>query len=370
MISYMWTIVSCDDIRITLIDPLNIKTGEGSGYKNMVETAGCHCEGKLLKQYVDRFPRTRILVVGDIIMDEYIWGDVSRISPEAPVPVVEVKRETKMLGGAANVIHNISNLGASPVLCGVIGADRTGQEILNTVSGMGLKTDGIVTEQGRPTSIKTRVVAHNQQVVRFDRERQTDIRPESIKRLLDIVKKNLNNLDGIVVSDYGKGVISANLMKGLRELVQSASEGSICIAVDPKLSNFKYYQGVDVITPNHYEAGAFCRFEIVDEDTLMRAGRQMLSELNCRSVLITQGKDGMTLFESAGEITHIPTLAKNVFDVTGAGDTVISTISLGLASGLDLKSSAILSNFAAGIVVGEVGTSAVGAEELKRVIGD
>jgi rfaE bifunctional protein kinase chain/domain len=347
-----------------------LNQGRESSYTSMGETMGHRYEGKLLKQYVDRFPRARILVIGDIIMDEYIWGDVSRISPEAPVPVVDVRSETKMLGGAANVIHNISTLGASPILCGVIGADRTGQEILNEVSQMGLKPDGIVTEHGRPTSIKTRVVAHNQQIVRFDRERRTEIRPESTQKLLDIVEKNLKNLDGIVVSDYGKGVISANLMKDLRELVRSASDGPVTVAVDPKLSNFQYYQEVDVITPNHHEAGAFCRLEIADKDTLKRAGGQMLSELNCRSVLITQGKEGMTLFESTGKITHIPTIAKKIFDVTGAGDTVISTISLGLASGLDLKSSAILSNFAAGIVVGEVGTTAVKAEDLKRVIGD
>jgi D-beta-D-heptose 7-phosphate kinase/D-beta-D-heptose 1-phosphate adenosyltransferase len=168
-----------------------------------------------------------------------------------------------------------------------------------------------------------------------------------------------------VVSDYGKGVISGPLMKGLRELVQ---DSPVIIAVDPKTGNFEYYRGVDVITPNHHEAGIFCRFEIVDEETLLRAGMQIIGELDCRSVLITQGKDGMTLFENGGDITHIPTVAKAVFDVTGAGDTVIATFSLGLASGLDLKSSAILSNFAAGIVVGEVGTSTVRAEDMKKVI--
>jgi D-glycero-beta-D-manno-heptose-7-phosphate kinase len=153
-------------------------------------------------------------------------------------------------------------------------------------------------------------------------------------------------------------------------LIQSAPGRSIILAVDPKIGNFEYYHGVDVITPSHHEAGIFCHLEIVDEDTLIRAGRQMLKELNCRSVLITQGKDGMTLFENGGEIIHIPTIAKNVFDVTGAGDTVISTFSLALASGLDLKSAAVLSNFAAGIVVGEVGTSTVSADELKKLIGN
>jgi D-beta-D-heptose 7-phosphate kinase/D-beta-D-heptose 1-phosphate adenosyltransferase len=212
-------------------------------------------------------------------------------------------------------------------------------------------------------------VARNQQVVRFDRESCKDIRPESIKKIFNFIGKNLSNLDAIVVSDYGKGVISAPLMKELRELVRSVPGESVILAVDPKTGNFEYYHGVDVITPNHHEAGAFCRLKILDEETLNRAGKKILSDLTCRSVLITQGRDGMTLFEDSGEITHIPTVAKKVFDVTGAGDTVIGTFSLGLASGLELKSAAVLSNFAAGIVVGEVGTSTVSAEDLKKTIG-
>ena len=334
-----------------------------------MKTIGHPYKANRLKEYIDRFSEAKVLVIGDIILDEYVWGDVSRISPEAPVPVVEVKRNTKMLGGAANVIHNIATLGARPTLCGVVGQDHAGKAIINELNNMGLASDGIVLEQGRPTSIKTRVVARNQQVVRFDRETRTDIRPESIKNLLSFVEEKLDRLDAIVVADYGKGVISASLMKGLRKLIQSAAGESVKIAVDPKTGNFEYYHGVDVITPNHHEAGIFCRFEIVDEETLVRAGKEMLKELNCRSVLITQGKDGMTLFENGGEVIHIPTVAKNVFDVTGAGDTVISTFSLALASGLDLKSAAVLSNYAAGIVVGEVGTSTVSAEELKKLIG-
>lgn len=327
-----------------------------------------HYEKRRLKEFVDRFVKARILVIGDVIMDEFIWGDVSRISPEAPVPIVEVKRETKMLGGSANVINNIASLGARPILCGIVGDDVNGEEIFRIINGMGLETNGIVTEKGRHTSIKTRIVAHSQQVVRFDRESRLNIRGESIEYLLNFVKNNLNNLDAIVISDYGKGVISDLLMKELRTLIDNFSERSIIIAVDPKLGNFQYYHGVNVITPNHHEAGAFCGFDIIDEETLERAGMQILHELECRSVLITQGKDGMTLFENGGEIIHIPTVAKKVYDVTGAGDTVIGTFSLGLACGLDFKSAAVLSNFAAGIVVGEVGTSVVRAEELKQAI--
>jgi D-glycero-beta-D-manno-heptose-7-phosphate kinase len=318
-----------------------------------------------LRQSIDRFPHARIFVIGDIIMDKYVWGDVTRISPEAPVPVVEVSHETKMLGGAANVVHNMATLGAKPVLCGVVGKDRNGQEIIRMIKQMRLRTDGIVQAADRPTSFKTRVVARNQQMVRFDREKIGDIHPDSRKQLLDIIAENLDQIDGIVVSDYGKGVISADLMKELRRLVKGAP---IVIAVDPKTGHFEHYHEVDVITPNHHEAGTFCGFNIQDDETLKRAGRHMIEALNCRSVLITQGKNGMTLFEKAGEITPIPTVAKKVYDVTGAGDTVISTFALALACGLDLRSAARLSNFAAGIVVGEVGTSAVKADDLKNVI--
>jgi D-beta-D-heptose 7-phosphate kinase/D-beta-D-heptose 1-phosphate adenosyltransferase len=270
-----------------------------------------------------------------------------------------------MLGGAANVIHNMKTLGAKPTLCGIVGEDQAGKEILQLINKIELNTDGIMIEQDRPTSIKTRVVARNQQVVRIDREERSPIRPESREKILNFIEKNLGGLNAVVVADYGKGVISTPLIAGLRNLIQ---DSSVMITVDPKTGNFDYYKGVDVITPNHHEAGAFCRFEITDEETLAKAGKQILHELDCRSVLITQGKNGMTLFENGGEINHIPTVAKKVFDVTGAGDTVISTFSLALAAGLDLKSAAILSNFGAGIVVGEVGTSTISAEELKRVL--
>lgn len=339
-----------------------------SGELAMGEINGNHYEAEALRAYIDRFAAARILVVGDIIMDRFIWGSVSRISPEAPVPVVDVEQETQMLGGAANVIRNMTTLGARPILCGVVGDDRTGEEILSALTHMGLKTDGVLREPGRPTSIKTRIVAHHQQVVRFDRETRSDLNPQSIQQMIDYIGNQLDTVDTVVVSDYGKGVISGDLMIGMRHLCRSRSNRKTMIAVDPKTGNFEYYQGVDVITPNHHEAGTYCGFAIVDDDTLHRAGNKMLNDLHCRSVLITQGKDGMTLFESGGEVIHIPTVAKKVFDVTGAGDTVIGTISLGLAAGLDLKSAAILSNFAAGIVVGEVGTSAVRAEDLKKAI--
>ena len=333
----------------------------------MIQKIDLNYDRDELKKRINRFSDTRILVIGDIIMDEYIWGEVSRISPEAPVPVVEIRQETKMLGGAANVINNIASLGGKSILCGVIGDDHMGRQIMDKVKDLSLTTDGIIVESDRPTSIKTRVVAHNQQVVRFDRESRNKIGSGSIKRLLNFIGEICDSLHAVIVADYGKGIISAEMMEGLRNLLCNPG---ITMVIDPNIGHFEYYHESDMITPNHHEAGEFCRMEIRDEETLIQAGRQMLSELHCRSVLITQGKDGMTLFEDGGEISHIPTVARKVFDVTGAGDTVISTISLGLASGMDRKSAAIISNFAAGIVVGEVGTSTVKAEELKRVIND
>ncbi len=330
----------------------------------MLKEIGFDLDPSSLAGAIDEFPKTRVLVIGDIIMDEYIWGDVSRISPEAPVPVVDVKRETKMLGGAGNVVNNISSLGGKVILCGVVGDDSTGRQVLKMVRDLGVSSEGIVQEPDRPTTTKTRIVAQHQQVVRFDRESRRDILPKSVERLLGVVSRLRKDIHAVVVSDYAKGVISPHLMKGLKNLVAGSG---IVLGVDPKRINFDFYKGIDAITPNHHEASAFSGIEIVDDKTLVQAGNKILRHLNCRSVLVTQGKDGMTLFEKKGEPIHIPTVARKVFDVTGAGDTVISTFCLGLAAGMDLKSAALISNFAAGIVVGEVGTSTVKAEELKRV---
>jgi D-beta-D-heptose 7-phosphate kinase/D-beta-D-heptose 1-phosphate adenosyltransferase len=318
-----------------------------------------------LESYIQRFGESRILVIGDIILDKYVWGHVSRISPEAPVPVVEVKQETKRLGGAANVLNNIAALGGHAVLCGVVGDDRAGREITERVRSMGLTTEGILTVGDRPTSVKSRVVAHNQQVVRFDREDRRTISEQEIREILDFIEQVRDQVDAIIVADYGKGVISGGMMKGLRSLAWDADK---IIGVDPKTGNFEYYKGVHVLTPNHHEAGAYCGIRIEDEESLLEAGRRMLEGLESRSVLITQGKDGMTLFERGGDVVHIPTVARKVFDVTGAGDTVISTLCMSLAAGMDLRAASVIANFAAGIVVGELGTSTVTADELKAAV--
>jgi len=320
---------------------------------------------ELLKEYINRFPEAQVFVIGDLILDEYIWGDVSRISPEAPVPVVEIVRDEKRLGGAANVLHNIVSLKGQARLCGVIGDDDRGREVIENLSVLGLKTDGIFKDPMRCTSIKTRVLGHNQQMMRIDREKKKAVNDDITQKILSYLKDNLTGTDAVIIADYGKGVVTQSLMKGIKDLT---ADTDIIIGVDPKPLNFHCYHGIDVITPNHHEAEAFCRFEINDEESLVRAGRKMLDELACRSVLITRGKDGMALFENGRDPEFIPTEARKVFDVSGAGDTVIATFCLGLASGMDFISAAIISNIAAGIVVGEVGTSVVKVDELKKAL--
>ena len=320
---------------------------------------------KELIGYINRFPLSRVMIIGDIILDEYVWGDVARISPGAPVPVVDVTSETKRLGGATNVLNNIHSLGGKCIIYGVVGDDEYGGHLINRISELGISTKGIIVDNTRQTSIKTRVVARNQQVVRFDRETKRPIDQAIMKRLLKSIEEYLNGINAIIISDYGKGVVTSHMIKAVKEIVTGSD---IVVAVDPKPENFRYYKGVDIITPNHHEAGRFCGFEITDDDSLIRAGEYILDKLKCRSVLITQGKDGMTLFEADAEPCHIPTVAQKVFDVSGAGDTVISTLSLGLASGMIKESAAFVSNFASGIVVGEVGTSTVTATQLKEAI--
>lgn len=331
----------------------------------MIQEMNFSGDAERLIRFIERFSKAAVLVLGDIIMDEYIWGDVSRISPEAPVPVVDVRQETKMLGGAANVVTNIASLGGRAILCGVVGDDRTGGEIIRRIEELNLPSDGIVGVAGRPTTIKTRIVAQSQQVVRFDRESRKPLGEEALRSLISYVDRMKGRIHAIVVSDYDKGVVTGKLLEGIKEICRGSG---VILGVDPKPTHFHHYRGIDVITPNHHEAGACCGIPIVDEESLVRAGTQMIEELQCRAVLITQGKEGMTLFEKDGEITHIPTVARKVFDVTGAGDTVIAAFSLGLAAGMDLKSAATIANSAAGIVVGEVGTSTVNVEELKKVI--
>ncbi|MBN1626617.1 MAG: D-glycero-beta-D-manno-heptose-7-phosphate kinase [Deltaproteobacteria bacterium] len=322
---------------------------------------------KNLKEFIDRFTNARVLVIGDIILDEYIWGDVSRISPEAPVPVVEIIKDEKRPGGAANVVYNILSLKGQADLCGAVGDDIYGRNIRDIFEGLGRQTDGIITDPGRCTSIKTRILGHNQQMIRIDREKRYSVGDDTTQKILGFLEGRMNNIDALIISDYGKGMITSSLMEGVKSL---KTRGNIIICVDPRPDNFRYYHGTDVITPNHHEAEAFCGFRIKDEESLNRAGRKILDDLNCRTVLITRGKDGMTLFQNNSLPLPIPTVARNVFDVSGAGDTVIAVFCLGLASGMDTATAAMISNLAAGIVVGKVGTSVANIDELKKAVDE
>ncbi|MEW6616232.1 MAG: D-glycero-beta-D-manno-heptose-7-phosphate kinase [Thermodesulfobacteriota bacterium] len=312
-------------------------------------------------EIISKFEKSKILVIGDIMVDQFVWGKVSRISPEAPVPVVNVTSESLLLGGAANVVNNIYSLEGKVLVCGVVGNDEMGNKLIGDLRDMGVDTDGIIVEDGRPTTVKTRIIAHGQQVVRYDREDISEITLESMQKVISYLKKNLNGLNAVIISDYGKGVISGQLIREILRLVRNNEK---IISVDPKVNKFSFYKDVTVITPNNNEASDAAGIEIKDEETLLRVGEILLNKLACKLLLITRGEEGMTLFEDSGDVTHIPTLAKEVYDVTGAGDTVISALTLALTVGASLKEAAVIANYAAGIVVGEIGTAAVSRGEL------
>ena len=318
-----------------------------------------------LLPYLKKFKNGKVLVIGDLILDHYIWGQVSRISPEAPVPVVAVASETLQLGGAANVSNNIKALGGRVDLCGVIGTDEGSRQFLQVLEGQGIGGDGILTDHARPTTKKTRVVAHNQQLVRFDLERCEGISGALEARICQYVAACIRSASVLVVSDYAKGVVTPRVMTDVLDL---ANRHHVPVIVDPKVPHISRYKGATVITPNHLEAVQAAGVHGEDEATLLEAGRQLFQRLGCQAILITRGERGMSLFEEGGRVTHIPTVARQVFDVTGAGDTVVATLALALAAGAPMRQAAILANYAAGIVVGMVGTAAVSAAQLEEAI--
>lgn len=318
-----------------------------------------------LLEAIDRFSEVKLLVLGDVMLDEFIWGTVSRISPEAPVPVVDVMRDTKLLGGSANVINNIISAGGQALLTGVVGCDGPAEKIRHMLEDLAIDPEGIIQDENRPTTVKTRIVAHGQQVVRFDREKRMPVSVEIQNRLYRYISKAAEEAAGVIISDYGKGVVTLPMMEEVRRVFRQ--KGKI-VAVDPKVNNFSLYRDVTVITPNHLEAELGSGLSIDSEETLFSAGWKMLTDLSCDSVLITRGEHGMTLFPKDHSPVNIPTVAREVYDVTGAGDTVIAILTLGLAAGLTVIEAAVLANFAAGIVVGEVGTSTVAADVLKQAV--
>ncbi len=314
-----------------------------------------------LNHVISKFHRTKVLVVGDLILDEFIWGNVSRISPEAPVPVVWVDSENFMPGGASNVANNIRSLGGEVHLAGVVGDDSRGEVLQGLLRKKGVHCEGVFVDKHRPTTQKTRVIAHHQQVVRIDREELKPIPDPVMKQIADYIHDQIDSVDAVIIEDYGKGVIVPSLV---RAIVKDAKSQKKIITVDPKETHFSYYRGVTALTPNHHEAGFAVSFKIKDDATLEKAGHHMLKRLKCESVLITLGENGMAIFQEGKRMTKIPTVAQEVFDVSGAGDTVISAFTLALAQGASTIEAAHISNCAAGIVVGKVGVAVTSPNEL------
>jgi D-beta-D-heptose 7-phosphate kinase/D-beta-D-heptose 1-phosphate adenosyltransferase len=316
---------------------------------------------------VARYPSCRILVVGDLMLDEYVYGAVRRISPEAPVPVVTVQRESHVLGGAANVAVNVAGLGARGYVVGVVGEDDAGRSIHRMLKEGGIGTEGLVVDAGRPTTRKTRVVAHGQQVVRVDRESMEPLSAATARALADRMLTLLDRVDGVVLSDYRKGVITREIAAGV---ISAARHRGKFVAVDPKQSDFSWYGGCTVITPNKGEAeAALGGVDLAGDASCREAAHTLLRKGRCQAVLLTRGEEGMTLVErGARDGFHVPAQARQVFDVTGAGDTVIGTLAVSLAAGASLRQAAVLANRAAGVVVAESGTAPITAEKLTHAI--
>lgn len=316
---------------------------------------------------MSRFHRSRLLVVGDLMLDRFIWGDVERISPEAPVPVLRMTSETFRLGGAANVVHNIHSLGGRVAVVGVVGRDRTGTMLRRELRGRGISTQGVFLDPGLQTTQKIRVIAHprHQQIVRLDREDPGRLGKHVGEKICNFIARNAGRYDAVVISDYGKGVVHRELLNLLAGL--AAEKDLLCVA-DPKKENFDVYRNLALITPNREEASQASGVEIRDEGSLAEAGRRLLDLWQTKAVLITRGPEGMSLFRPGKEGKHFAADRQEIFDVTGAGDTVVAAVSLALASGSSYEDAVVLANLAAGLVGDEVGPVAVPLEKLKQAV--
>jgi D-beta-D-heptose 7-phosphate kinase/D-beta-D-heptose 1-phosphate adenosyltransferase len=321
---------------------------------------------KRIESLFARSKEIRALVIGDLMLDEYLWGKTDRISPEAPVQVVDVMREDLRLGGAGNVVNNLVALGCKVSVCSVIGADDNGALLMQTFTGMGVDNDGLFEDPERRTGKKTRVMAAHQQIVRIDRESKDALDSSFEVRIIGWLKENASNFNVLVVSDYLKGVLTPAVIAAI---VTLGNELKIPVVVDPKGSDYSKYRGATILTPNRKEAEQASGVSIVDETSLNLAAAKLLSALDLSALLITRSEAGMSLFRADRDPLHIPTVAREVYDVTGAGDTVLAVLSLGLAAGLSFDDSAQLANTAAGIVVGKLGTSTLKPAEILEEVG-
>jgi len=311
---------------------------------------------EILRNLRDRF----VLVLGDVMLDEFVWGDVTRISPEAPVPVVDVRRESMHLGGAANVLANLVALGARGSVVGVVGNDAAGARLQNGLRERGAEEGCLIVDESRPSTTKTRIIAHSQLVVRTDRESRAAVTTNIEDKIVSCLKDALKHADAFVVSDYDKGVVTPRI---LREILPLAYE-HVPVLIDPKLRNFNSYRPATLVTPNHLEALRMSDSEDHSDDGSHQAAKVIREKLGCDAVLITRGDRGMMLLEGSGQPVYVETAAREVYDVTGAGDTVIAALASALATGATMVEAASFANHAAGIVVGKVGTATATADEL------
>ena len=318
---------------------------------------------KLLR-LLEQFSNKKILVVGDIMLDKYIWGEVSRISPEAPVQVVHVSRETYSPGGASNVASNAAALNGNVFMAGIAGNDEAKNILLDELKKQGINTEGILIDNDKPTTQKVRIVGRSQQLLRVDYEKKDHVHKNIEQSMIIFLEKIIKNVDVVVISDYAKGVITQEISD---KIIQIARNHGKAVIVDPKPKHRDFYSNVTLITPNNAEASEMTNIEDESDDAVLEMGSKLLKYLNA-NVLITKGEKGMSLFEKDGNVTHIPAKAKEVYSLIGAGDTVVATIALALASGADLKEAATLANIAAGIKVGKIGTASVSIDEIKKEI--
>ncbi len=321
-----------------------------------------------VRQLLARAARLRVLVVGDVMLDQFVWGKVSRISPEAPVPVVDFDRESFMPGGAANVARNLSALRATTEIHGVVGHDTAASQLRDLLAAQAVNCSGLIVESGRPTTIKTRIVAHQQQVVRVDRESRHDLKSHTTARLLAGIEACLPGTDALIVGDYGKGVVTQTLLDGLKQLCRPRG---IWLSLDPKPVHSLKLDGLSLLTPNRKEAFELAGLpdevhhpDPLRDTALMRAAESLLVKLRPALLLVTLGEMGLLLCERHRKPFHIPTVAQEVYDVSGAGDTVMATFTLAIAAGASPWEAAVFSNLAAGLVVGKIGTATVTPEEL------
>lgn len=321
---------------------------------------------KAILEAIGKLAGHKVMIIGDLMLDHYLMGGVDRISPEAPVPVVRVENESYLLGGAGNVARNIAALGGSPLLITAAGEDQAASVLDDLCAEAGLDTK-FIRDPDRPTTRKTRIIASNQQVVRVDHERIGPLHESGLDELFTYLEEVIDEYPVVILSDYGKGFISQAFMDRFMPLLDRCAKRPL-VLVDPKTVNYDLYKGVDLLTPNTKEAGEGAGFDVSDQESVMRAGAALFERLECHNLLITMGPGGMALFEGRESIRHIPTFARKVFDVTGAGDTVIGTTALALSAGMDLLTACTLANYAAGVVVAQVGAATTTPEELRETV--